>query len=263
MGPAPNLADYQSAAQAADAPLEAAEQTTDAATHQANLNTLTEQQSEIGPQYDQALEALQTQLTGETGALNQKYTEALQGNFSGLQGNDLGMLYSKANQDVTSIQTQRANALNEVSTKISNENLTYNANESALTSKYQGEEASDANSAYDTALNQYNTQQAELEREEISASGSGGSGLTEDELLGQEEKYKAIQTDTGHYNFTNANGQPISMAEYIAGSGQGSGAVLDLLQNGTAYDKNVYNSVKNLTGDALESALGKYSVYGF
>lgn len=258
MPPAPSLATYQSAAEAADQPLEQAEATTDAATHQANLNTLQEQQSEIDPTYDQAVEALNTQITGETGALNQKYTEALQGNFSGLQGNDLGMLYSKANQDLTTIQTQRANALNEVATKISNENLTYTAGESALTSKYQAQEASDANSAYDTALNEYNTQESELERSEISASTSANNAAT-----AAEAGFKVKQGTQGQYMFTDKNGTPISMAEFISGSGGGSGKVLDLLQNGTSYDKSVYAKVSNLTGDALESALSKYSVYGF
>lgn len=258
MGPAPSLATYQSQAEAQYAPELAADEATATATHQANLNTLSEQQSEINPEYDQAVTALQTQLTGETGALNQKYTEALQGNFSGLNGNDLGMLYSKANQDFTSIQTQRANALNEVATKISNENLTYNANESALTSKYQGEEAAAANSSYDTALNEYNTQEAENAR----ASSSSG-GLTAGELLTEMNGYKVKQGKQGQYMFTNANNTPISMADFIAGSGQGSGAVLSMLQNGTSYDKSVYSKVKGLSGDALESALSKYSVYGF
>lgn len=265
MGPAPTLATYQAAALAQDQPLEQAEQTTADAAHQANLNTLTEQQSEINPEYDQALTALQTQLTGETGTLNQKYTEALQGNFSGLQGNDLGMLYSKANQDVTSIQTQRTNALNEVATKITNEDLTYQAGNTALVSKYQGQEAADANSMYSAALKEYDTdayQQQELalkqESIDVSAGNSGNSAAT-----AAESGYKVKQGTQGQYMYTDKNGTPISMAEYISGAGLGSGQVLDLLQNGTSYDKNVYSQVKGLTGDALQSALSKYKVYGF
>lgn len=45
------------------------------------------------------------------------------------------------------------------------------------------------------------------------------------------------------YNFTGPNGTPISLAQYVQGSGGDANTVLSLLQNGSSYDKNIYNQV--------------------
>lgn len=56
---------------------------------------------------------------------------------------------------------------------------------------------------------------------------------------------KSTSTANG-YNFTGPNGTPVSLAQYVAGSGGGVDTVLNLLQNGSKYDQNIYKQVYNI-----------------
>jgi hypothetical protein len=164
MGPAPSLATYEAQATAEYAPQLAADQTTAAATHTANENTLATEKSSVGTQYDIQEQTLNDTVKTQAAQISSLYSTRLLGNFSGLQGNDMGMMFSKANQDETNIETQRTNAVNAINTSIANEDLNYTASESALTSKYQGLEAGAASTAYNSAVKDYNTQQYQQEQ---------------------------------------------------------------------------------------------------
>lgn len=77
---------------------------------------------------------------------------------------------------------------------------------------------------------------------------------------------KNTSTNNG-YNFTGPNGTPISLVQYVSGSGGGVDTVLNLLQNGSKYDQNIYKQVYNLKSpDAILSKiqqLDKSKAYGF
>lgn len=79
-------------------------------------------------------------------------------------------------------------------------------------------------------------------------------------------KYKVTGKKSGGYNFSGPNGTPISLGEYIAGSGGDANTLLDLLQNGSSYDKNIYNQVKGTTDPnqllSKVSKLDKANYYG-
>lgn len=257
MGPAPDLATYEAQAQAEYAPQEQAEQTTDTATHQANLNTLNTQLGSVGTQYDEQEQTLAQTVQSEAAQIAQTYSTHLLGNFSGLQGNDMGEMFSKANTQEQDIETERTNAINSVNTAITNENLTYNANEAALTSKYQGLEAGAASDAYNAAVKDYDTQEYQqeelgLEYAKLQQTASYESGELANSASSAansaSNSYKATgkggSTNNG-YDFTGPNGQPINLAEYLQGSSQGNGQVwtqtaLNILKNGTAYDQSIY-----------------------
>jgi len=164
MGPAPSLATYEAAANATYQPQLQAEQTTAAATHTANLNTYNTDKAATGTQYDIQQQTLGNTVKDQAAQIAQTYSQRLLGNFSGLQGNDMGAMFSKANTASTNIETMRTNAINGINNSIANENINYTAGESALVSKYQGLEAGAASSGYNSAVKDYNTQQYQQEQ---------------------------------------------------------------------------------------------------
>lgn len=261
----PSLTDYQAAAKAQYDPQLQADIITGRANSAAQVSNLESTKGQINTNYTSAIQNLQNSVTDQTGQITQLYTSRLLGNFSGLQGNDMGKMFSRANQQQATIESTRANAMNSIATQESNIKNSEIDNESALASKYQGLEAGAASSGYDAALKQYNTsqyQQAELSLRQESIDATRANTAASQANSAQ-AGYKVKQGSQGQYMFADKNGTPISMAEYVANSGGGENTIKDLLQNGTGYDKNVYNKVKNLSGNALGKALSKYSVYGF
>lgn len=76
--------------------------------------------------------------------------------------------------------------------------------------------------------------------------------------------HKVKQGSQGQYMFSDKFGTPISMADYVQGNLLTSADVLNLLKNGTGYDRNIYQKVKTLSGDALQNWLSTNApVYGF
>lgn len=77
---------------------------------------------------------------------------------------------------------------------------------------------------------------------------------------------KTSSTNNG-YNFTGPNGTPVSLSQYVAGSGGGVDTVLNLLQNGSKYDQGIYKQVYNLKDPnqilAKIQQLDKAKAYGF
>jgi len=158
MGPAPDFSTYESQAKATYEPQLVAEKTQAAAGHQANLNTLATEKGSVGTQYDIQEQTLADTIKSEAAQINQTYSTHLLGNFSGLQGNDMGQMFSKGNTQMNNIETERTNAINAINTSVANENLTYTANDEALTSKYRGLEEGAAASGYNSAKKEYNTE---------------------------------------------------------------------------------------------------------
>lgn len=77
----------------------------------------------------------------------------------------------------------------------------------------------------------------------------------------------------GGYSFVGPNGRPVSMAEYVDGSGAGGQGVIDLLSNGSSYDrwvlqnaakdKNFQKAVKSEDYGLLTKTIAKHDKGGY
>jgi hypothetical protein len=267
-----DLATYQNQANSIYDPQQQNEAAQLAADKTAQINTLEGNKGTITQDYNVALQNLAQSTQDNTGKINQLYTSRLAGNMSGLQGNDMGQMFARAHQDQTNIETTRANKLNDLAIQEGNVNNKFTVDSNALGGKYSALKNQYAYAGYANALKQeqqqaYQNAQLQMAQQRINASYANANttraNTAYNQQLAAEAGYKVKQGSQGQYMYTDRNGTPISMAEYISGAGGGSGQVLDLLKNGTGYDKNVYNKVKNLSGDQLQSALASYKVYGF
>lgn len=250
----PQLSDYQSAANAIYQPQQQAEATALQATNTTTKNSLEAEKPQIQTDYQSAINQLTQSVQDQTGQINQLYSQRLGGNFSGLQGNDLGQMFSRANQQQSIISQTEANKLSQITTEEGNADINYQASLAALTPKYQSLETQYAQSAYGSAVSDYNDTQyknaelglseARLGIEQQNANNSAANAANSASSAAA-SAYKLKQGSNGQYMFTGPNGQPVSLAQYLQGASQGNGQVwtqtaLNVLKNGTAYDKTVY-----------------------
>jgi len=261
----PQLSTYQKAANAIYQPQQEAEQIALQSTEQQTINTLEAEKPQIQTDYQSAIDKLTQSVQDQSAQIAQLYSQRLGGNFSGLQGNDMGAMFARANEAQATIEETRANKLAQITSGEANAKIAYSSGMAALAPKYQSLETQYAQSAYGQAVKDFQSNQLAEERLAISASraASSSSNASSKAAADLQKQYNVKQGSKGQYMFTGPNGVPISMAAFAQGAGLGSGDVLSMLQNGTSYDKNVYSKVKNLSGDALAKALSSYKVYGF
>src|ERR1039458_1032419 len=168
MGPAPSLATYQSAATSIYAPQETAANTLATNTTASDIANEEALKGTVETNYTTAINNLTNTTNTNVAKINQLYTTRLGGNFSGLQGNDLGSLFAKEGQSLSTIESTRADKLNSIATTESNDQNTLNATIAANASKYQGSEASYANTNYNSAVKTYDSEQLSLYKAGIS-----------------------------------------------------------------------------------------------
>lgn len=147
-----DLGAYQAAAQQIYEPQKQAEATQLASVRDITKNSLEAQKGQVQTNYQDAINQLTQAVEDQTGQINQLYSQRLGGNFSGLQGNDMGKMFSRANQQTATIASTRANKLNEITTGQTNADIAYGAGYAALTPKYQSLETQYANEAYGSAV---------------------------------------------------------------------------------------------------------------
>ena len=267
---APSLATYQSQAQSIYAPQQQAEQTSLTASHQANLNTLNAEKAAVDPTYALQEASLQSSVQQQAAQINQTYSERLLGNFSGLQGNDMGQMFAKANLQEQTIQQQRTDALNSIATQVANEDLTYNADVAALTPKYQSLENQYANSAYSSAVNSANTQayqdaNLQLKQESINNTANyDAAKLANTAASGYKatpKTYKYVdskgvtQTGSHGYSYTGPNGQSLNLGQWAAATQGGdpnstlASIVSQLRGSSTSADKQALTAIDNLVNN--------------
>lgn len=270
----PSLATYQAAADSIYAPQQAADDATALATDTNTKATLEAEKPQIATDYTSAIDKLTQSVTNQSGSIAQLYATRLGGNFSGLQGNAMAQVFASADEQQGIIEQTEANKLAQITTSEGEADTTYNADISSIASKYQGEEADEANSAYDTATNDYNTQEAETERAEIKASSSGG--LTPGEQQTETDKYQVKQlSPDGAKGYTGPNGQT-DLYQYAQGINGGASADVDdvlatiqqELNSGTTTDKGAANGITALQKQGLSSTqilqrLAKSNAYIF
>jgi hypothetical protein len=245
---------YQQAATSIYEPQKQAESIALGATRDTTKNALEAQKGQVNTTYQDAIDQLTNSVQDQTGQINQLYSQRLGGNFSGLQGNDMGKMFSRANQQQGIIEQTRANKLNEITTGETNADISYGAGIAALTPKYQSLETQYANDAYGAAVKdfndqQYKQQQLQLSYARLNQSAYNSAASNASKLSAQFKATGKLNQNTGKndtsqgYSFTGPNGKPVNMAEYISGAGMGGQDIIDLLQNGSSYDRNVASKV--------------------
>jgi len=170
-----DLATYQNQANSIYDPQQANAAAALTADKTAQINTLEGNKGTIGQDYATAIQNLNQTTQGNVGTINQLYTQRLGGNFSGLQGNDMGQMFARAHQDQTNIETTRANKLNDLAIQEGNVNNKYTVDNNALTGKYSALKNQYAYAGYASALKQeqqqqYQQQQLQLAQERINSS---------------------------------------------------------------------------------------------
>jgi hypothetical protein len=238
---------YMDAATAIYQPQQAAESAALKTTNTTTKNTLEAEKPQIQTDYQSAIDKLTQNVQDQTSKINQLYSQRLGGNFSGLQGNDMGQMFARANEQQSIISQTEANKLAQITTEEGNADITYQSNLAALTPKYQSLEAGAAASSYtadqkaaQAQANSDRTYQLSVAKFNQSAGNSAASSASS-----AAKAYTTRQGSNGQYFFTGPNGQPVSLAQYLEGASQGNGQVwtqtaLNILKNGTDYDKSIY-----------------------
>lgn len=268
----PNLADYQAVANSIYEPQKAAEATALGVTRDTTKNALESQKGQVNTDYQDAINQLTHSVQDQSSQINQLYTERLGGNFSGLQGNDLGNMFARANEQQATISSTRANKLGEITAGQTNADIAYGAGIASLTPKYQSLESDYAQSGYGSAVKDYKDQQYKQQQLSLSAAKLASSNASK--TASQFKVTGKANTDgtTGNsnangYSFTGPNNKPVSLAEYVAGSGGDINDVLDLLQNGSSYDRNIYKNLAGLQDPqqilSVIKSFDKNNYYGF
>lgn len=230
MGPAPSLQAYQQAAVDIYNPQKQAEAASLATQKQNTINTLESGKGTINADYQTAIDNLNSTLKSNIGKINQLYTQRLGGNFSGLQGNDVGGIYAAGSKNQSAIEMSRANKLNDIAVQEANATNTYNTNAGNLESKYHSLEEQNANNAYGAAVKQHNTesyqqQSLALRQESIDAANaragaraSAGKAPTQGQIKQQDMSTVAqsLQNKAGKDGHVSQETWNASMAQWLA-----------------------------------------------
>ncbi len=250
----PSLAAYQENARAIYEPQKQAEEIGLRATRDTTKNALESQKGQVATTYQQAIDKLTQSVQDQTGQINQLYSQRLGGNFSGLQGNDLGQMFSRANEQQGYIEQTRANKLNEITTGQTNADINYGAGIAALNPRYQSLETEYAQKNYGNALSDYQSQQAAVAAANARVSRSASSAAS-NTSISQAGKYKVGQFTSGNKYYTGPNGQT-NLFQYAMGANNGdiNGAYQEIksqLKTGSQTDKGAYNGILKLEQQGL------------
>lgn len=147
-----DLAQYQQSAASIYDPQLQAELEQLAQKKRSVLTALGEEEKTIEPEYQRALRGLGEQTRENEGKINQLYSQRLGGQFSGLQGNDMGMMFSKAADRRTDIETARAGKLSGIASRRTLAEQEEATGGNALRSRYTGLKNQYAQQAYERAL---------------------------------------------------------------------------------------------------------------
>lgn len=264
-------ASYMTAAEAFYQPQQQADtialQTTDTTTK----NTLEAEKPQIQTDYTSAIDKLTQSVQDQTGQINMLYSQRLGGNFSGLQGNDLGQMFSRANEQQSIISQTEANKLAQITTEEGNADITMNSGIAALTPKYQALEEGAAASSYtadqkaaQAQSNSDRTYNLSVAKFENSASNSAASTAAANAA-----KYKVTSLSSGNKSYTGPNGQT-NLYDYASGVSGGDptqtyNTIIQELSSGSATDKTKahYLTQQNLSPEAGIAYLQKYASYVF
>ncbi len=256
----PNLATYQKAANSIYNPQQASDIAGLQATERSTINTLEASKPQIATDYQSAINTLTQTTQANAAKINQLYSERLGGNFSGLQGNDLGNMYGMAAQQQSIISQTMANKLAQITGQESNAKIAYATGVSQEKSKIQSAKAQYAQSAYGSAQKnyvdaQYKNAQLQMEQERLgleqarfAQSGSNRANNANNAYLAQ---FQASPKKGGGFSYKGPNGEAMDLGQYAMTLAQGnSGNALAIIENqlqqsGTKYDKRALADIGN------------------
>lgn len=193
--------------------------------------------------------------------------------------NSKGVLFSGVpiDQQSTYVGTKYLPAVADLKSTFQNNKNTLLGQLNDINAK-RSQQASDtvASAAKQASDDAYKQAQLQLSYARLGNSQSNAASSQADKLAAQYKATGKSSTDaygnkntstSNGYNFTGPNGTPVSLAQYVAGSGGGVDTVLNLLQNGSKYDQSIYKQVYNLKDpNAILSKiqqLDKSKAYGF
>jgi hypothetical protein len=270
-------ASYQKAAASIYEPQKAAEAASLKTARQTSINTLEASKGQVSTDYQSAIENLNQSLNENISKINQLYTERLGGNFSGLQGNDIGGAISTSQRQQATIESTRANKLAQISTDENNANLTYNTDIANLGSKYKSLESEYAQKAYSDAVKQqqdnaYKQAELQLRQESVNISAAraaNSGGLTAGEQQAEADKYKVSykKNANGDKSYVGPNGST-NLYQYASGVNRGDAAgtwqtIKSELKTGSSTDKAAYNKVAKMSQAAGIKYLQQHNAYIF
>lgn len=268
---------YMQAAQAFYQPQQQAEATSLQTTDTTTKATLEAEKPQVETDYESAIDKLTQSVQNQTGQIAQLYSQRLGGNFSGLQGNDMGQMFAQADEQQSIISQTEANKLAQITTEEGNADTTYESALAALTPKYQSLEVGAASSAYaadeKAAQDQANSDRSydlSVAKFEQSAGNSDTS-----QANAAADKYSVKQLSSGNMAYTGPNGTT-NLYQYAQGVNGGADAnpddVLTTIQGelarGSTTDKGAAAGITKLqnegksTTDILQS-LAKSNAYIF
>lgn len=196
-----DLATYQAQANSIYDPQLQADQAQAQQKLNATNASLDSQQATIEPAYQQAIQNLKDTTTQNTGKINQLYSQRLNGQISGLQGNDMGMMYAKAGQQQTSLETDRANKLATIASQRTLAQQGYQTDVGSLTSKYNGQKAEYTQSNYNSAV------QADKQNAATAAAANAKAGAASQKQLPNDiiDYFITAPSQYGDYNSKSTN----------------------------------------------------------
>lgn len=235
-----NLADYQAAAASIYEPLLSADIGNETAASNANVANLEAEKGQVATDYKGSMTDLANTVQDQSAQIQQKYTEALGGNFTGLEGNDLGQMFSRANQQQAIIAETRDNKLGQISTAQTNEKNTLNAKITGLKSSYQSKELDYAQSSYGAALKAEQDQADKDRAYQLSVAQFGESqrhNQATEAISGANaantasNMYQAKAKSGGGFAYTGPNGQALNLGMYAKSVSSNGADALKVIKN--------------------------------
>lgn len=241
--------------------------------------------SQLGAVYDpqtqqvqSQIDQLQPQQDAQQASLDQAKVNAFKDITN--TANSKGVLFSGVpiDQQATYVGTKYLPAVADLKTSFNNTKNTLLGQINTI----QANRVKDAQST--VSGNQAAQAKADYQNQQLALSYARLGNTSNSDLAKQQAQYKVTgksvnalsptgtgtvknTSTTNGYNFTGPNGTPVSLAQYVAGSGGGVDTVLNLLQNGSKYDQNIYKQVYSLSDpNAILAKIQKLDTakaYGF
>ena len=204
--------------------------------------------------YERALRGVDETEKSQVSSLNSMYSQRLGGNFSGLQGNALQGLYGKDNQARADLATSRVNMLAKISGQETAALDKYNTDEQNVDARISGEKAKYSSDNYNSAVREEQRVAQEQEKAaqqerfhqdtmnmEYAKLSSSNANRASSAASKEANQYKVTTRSGGGYGFSGPHGAPVSMSEYLNKTGGDVNSMLDMLRNGSSYDKKIYD----------------------
>lgn len=238
-------ASYQSLAESIYNPQQQAESNSLDTNHTNTISQLEGSKSYVAQNYNEGIQNLKDSVKAQTGQIDSLYNSRLLGNISGLQGNDMGMMYAKANQQQANIETTRANKLAQITGAETAANNTYTTSKGNLGLKYSSLKSKYASDAYNSDVKDARAQSNSDRSYNLAVFNANKSAGNADTAAAGKYKVAYKTTGGGDKAYTGPNGST-NLYQYAQGVNGGAKAgadqvlqtIKEQLTSGSSIDKN-------------------------